>query len=60
MTIGYGPISSKGFCKKVRREVCVDAGVAHHGMFDAEVNALLVRVDADLDRIVDAPGMRQG
>jgi hypothetical protein len=32
---------------------------AHHGMFDIEVNALLVWVDADLDRIVDAPGMYQ-
>ena len=32
----------------------------HHRMFDAEVNALLVRVDTDLDRIVNAPGMRQG
>ena len=34
--------------------------VACHGMFDGEVNAFLVRVDTDLDRIVDTPGMRQG
>ena len=45
---------------KVRREVHADVDVAHHGMFDAEVNPLLVRVDANLDRIVNTPGMRQG
>ena len=32
---------------------------AHHGMFDIEVNAFLVWVDPDLDRIVDAPGTCQ-
>ena len=32
----------------------------HHGMFDIEVDAFLVWIDADLDRIVDAPDMRQG
>jgi len=30
--------------------------VTHHGMFDTEVDAFLVWVDANLDRIVDAPG----
>ena len=38
----------------------VDVGVAHHGVLDAELNTRLARVDADLDRIVDAPRMRQG
>ena len=38
----------------------MDVGIAHHGMLDAEFNARLVRVDADLYRIVDAPRMRQG
>lgn len=37
----------------------VDVGSAHHGMLDAEVDTRLVRVDADLDRIVNAPRMRQ-
>ena len=37
----------------------MDVGVAHHGMLDAEFNTCLVRVDADLDRIVDTPRMRQ-
>ena len=54
----YRPISSKGFCGKVRREECVDVDIVHHGMFDAEVDAFLVWVDADLDRIVDAPRKR--
>jgi hypothetical protein len=56
----HGPISSKGFFKNVRSEGCVEEGVPHHGMFDAEVDAFLVWVDADLDGIVDAPGTRQG
>ena len=60
MTCGYGPISSKGFYKKVRKEACVNMYVTYHGMFDTEVDAFLVWVDADLDRIVDAPGMCQG
>jgi len=34
--------------------------VTHHGMFDTEVDAFLVWVDANLDGIVDAPGMCQG
>ena len=38
----------------------MDADVAHHGMFNTEVNAFLVRVDADLDSIVNAPTTRQG
>ena len=40
--------------------MCVDVDAAYHGMFDTEVNAFLVRVDADLDRIVDTPGTHQG
>ena len=28
----------------------------YHGVLDVEVDALLVWVDADLDRIVDGPG----
>ena len=44
----------------MRREACVGMYVTHHGMFDTEVDAFLVWVDANLDRIVDAPGMCQG
>jgi len=40
--------------------VRVDVGVAHHGVLDTELNTRLVWVDADLDRIVNAPRMRQG
>lgn len=32
----------------------------YHGMFDAEVDALLVWVDTDLDRVVDASGHASG
>jgi len=44
----------------MRHEVCVDVDVAYHGMLDSEVNAFLVWVDANLDRVVNTPGMRQG
>jgi len=43
----------------VRREVRMTTNVSHHGMFDAEVNAFLVWVDPDLNRIVDAPDVCQ-
>jgi hypothetical protein len=60
MTRGYRPISSKGFYKKSEKETRVDMYVTYHGMFNAEVDAFLVWVDPNLNRIVDAPGMRQG
>ena len=44
----------------MRCEVCVDMDVTYHRVLDAEVNTLLVGVDTNLDRIVNAPGMRQG
>jgi len=37
----------------------VEVNVTHHGMFDTEVDAFLVGVDANLDRIVNASGTRQ-
>lgn len=60
MTWGYGPISSKGFYKKVRQRVYVGVYVTYHGMLDTEVNAFLVWIDTNLDRIVDTPSTRQG
>ena len=57
--LSYRPISSKGFYERVRRKARTATNVSYHGMFDAEVNAFLVWVDPDLNRIVDAPNVCQ-